>query len=143
MAGLFTLAIPNTPANAFNDFQVCAGELRRSNISPEVAAAACAEALAPADLSLCVLKIKALTPISPDDALRACIRVRRPIELANCVVQINDRTQDPNALPVLNYCRRSLLPERFSDCVVGISRQLDFSPPSALEACISAEDYPL
>ncbi len=142
IAGLFAMAIPSSPATAasFNPFQVCAGELVRANISLELASQACAQALAPQDVSLCVLRIKTLTAIAVNDALVACTRVRRPLELASCVVDINERTQDPEANSVLGYCRRSLLPVRFSECVIGLSREVDFSPASALTTCSAAED---
>ncbi|NJL83317.1 MAG: hypothetical protein HC890_10865 [Chloroflexaceae bacterium] len=43
----------------------------------------------------------------------------------------------------LNTCRRSLLPDRFSDCVVGLANTLpDLVPTEAMQTCISAEDFP-
>jgi len=142
IAGLFAIAIPSEPATALTEFQVCAAELLRAEVSPEQASRACAEALAPKDLSLCVLRIKVLTPTKPNDALFACTRVRRPLELASCVVDINKRTQSKEAPSVLDHCRRSLLPIRFSECVVGLSREIDVSVPRALQSCITAEDFP-
>ena len=140
--GLLSLVIPNTPTLAGVDqFQICAAELLRAELSRELASQACGEALEPKDLSLCVLKIKDLTPIAADDALVACRRVRRPLELASCTVNINKYLQDANALSVLDHCRRSLLPLRFSECAIGLSREIDFSPPRALETCIAADDF--
>ncbi|MBE9149478.1 hypothetical protein IQ257_13425 [Coleofasciculus sp. LEGE 07092] len=140
---LFTLAIPIRPATAaISEFQVCAAELLRADVSRDLAAAACAEVLYPKDLSLCVLKIKTLTPIGANDALVACTRVRRPKELAKCVVDIDDNIENADSLSVLDHCRRTLLPLRFAECVVGLSREIDFSPPRALETCIDAEDFP-
>lgn len=142
-ASLFTLAFPATPVSAGVDqFQICAAELLRAGISRENAARTCAEALEPKDLSLCVLKIEQLTPIAADDALFACMRVRRPKELASCTVDINQHTQGSDPVSVLANCRRTLLPLRFSECVIGLSREIDFSVEGALATCIDAEDFP-
>jgi hypothetical protein len=46
------------------------------------------------------------------------------------------------ALNILDHCRRSLLPIRFSECVNGLSREVDFSTSRALDTCIAAEDFP-
>ena len=141
-AGLLAIAIPHSSAIASTkEFQICAAELLRSELSRELASAACAEALDPQDLSLCVLKIKDLTPINANEALVACRRVRRPLELASCVVNIKNRIEDAEVRSVLDNCRRSLLPLRFSDCVIGLSSEIDFSPPRALTTCISTEDF--
>jgi hypothetical protein len=143
IAGILALAIPPKPAVAdSNEFKTCAAELLRVNISRNLAADVCAEALYPEDLSLCVLKINVQTPIIADEALYGCQRVRRPLELASCVVDINKRTQNPEVRLVLDRCRRSLLPLRFSECVIGLSREIDFSSTEALETCIAAEDFP-
>ncbi len=141
-ASLLALTIPTTPAKAGVDqFQICAAELLRAQISREVASRACGEALYPKDLSLCVLKIKELTAIPANNALSSCRRVRRPLELASCVVDISNRIENAQELSVLDRCRRSLLPLRFAECVIGLSTEIDFSPPKALETCIAAEDF--
>lgn len=141
------MAIPSRPAAAAVDvdadsFRICAEELLDSGIPPEQASTACGSALDPEDLSLCVLGIDSNTLVAAEDALEACFQVRRPLELASCVVNINNETSNPDLTSVLNNCRRSLLPERFSDCVVGLSSGIDFSPAEAMETCISAEDFP-
>lgn len=141
-ASLLALTIPSTPAQAdVNRFGICSAELLRVQLSREAAASACGEALSPDDLSLCVLKIKDLTPIPANNALESCKRVRRPKELASCVVDISNRIKNAEGLSVLDHCRRSLLPERFSECVIGLSTEIDFSPPKALQTCIAAEDF--
>lgn len=141
-ASLLTLAFPPSPVHAGVDqFQICAAELLRVGISRENASNTCAQALKPKDLSLCVLKIEELTPIPADEALLACMRVRRPNELASCTVDINQHTQGADPRSVLENCRRTLLPLRFSECVIGLSREIDFSVPKALDTCISAEDF--
>ncbi|MEC4807050.1 MAG: hypothetical protein SAJ12_18335 [Jaaginema sp. PMC 1079.18] len=46
------------------------------------------------------------------------------------------------ALATLEYCRVSLLPTRYSECVIGLSRQVDFTVGRLLETCIEAETFP-
>ena len=217
------LVVPN-PANAVNQFDVCTIRLLRRGIPEEQAAISCAQALEPAQLSECVLRIGEQTSVAAEDALRACFRDRRPVDLAECVVNIQEdalqpylarlssinapteetdgeaiapapeETDDeaiapapvledapdneaiaPEAPPVpvledapddeaiapeaapqvapdtlepitllaLDTCRRSLLPERHSECVVALSRDIpDLSPATAMETCINAETYP-
>jgi hypothetical protein len=72
-------------------FDVCAGELNALGIPPEKTSAACADALHPEDLSVCVLSIEKNTEILAEDALESCYRVRRPVDLARCVVRINEQ----------------------------------------------------
>jgi hypothetical protein len=128
------------------DHSLCAAELLDSGVSREVTATACAQALVPSDLSLCVAKINRLTPIAANDALAACTRVRRPVEMSTCVVDIYRRTQETNT-PVtvsspnliLDGCRRSLLPLRFTDCVIGLSQRINFANDVALRTCNAAE----
>jgi hypothetical protein len=143
IAGLVAMAIPSRPATAYTEFQICAAQLVRfSAVSPEVASRACAEALRPEDLSRCVVTISQITPTLTQDVLRACTRVRRPVELARCVFDISDNNRDSEVPAVLSYCRRSLLPIRFSECVTGLTREIDFSTARALQSCIAAEDFP-
>jgi len=148
-AGLATLSllaitIPSVPATAAsrNEFQVCANQLLSVGVAPESASVGCAEALYPKDLSSCVFKIKQQTAIAAQAALDSCGRVRRPTELATCVVDISKRIPDVVAPDVMDYCRRSLLPVRFSQCVVGFNIEMDFSAPKAMQTCIDARDWP-
>ena len=143
IASLFALAIPSRPAHAYNDFQLCTAQLiRLAGVSPEDAASACSDVINPEDLSRCVVTIHQVTPTLTQDALGACRRVRRPVDLSTCVFDINDNTRDSQPTAVLDYCRRSLLPLRYSECVVGLSRETDFSSNKAMETCIKAEDFP-
>ena len=142
-AGLLAMTIPSGPATAFTEFQLCAAQLvRLAGVSPEAASRPCAEALRPEDLSRCVVTISQLTPTLTQEALVACTKVRRPVELSRCVFDISDGSRDAEALRVIDYCRRSLLPVRFSECVTGLSREIDFSTTRALDTCIAAEDFP-
>ena len=124
------------------DFQACASNLIEAGISEIDAAAACSDTLYPRDLSRCVTRIQGGTEILGADALFGCRRVRRPIELASCVIDIDDERDDAVPLEVIDYCRRSLLPERFSACVVGLSRETDLTTVAVMDTCISAIDRP-
>lgn len=143
IASLLALVIPNRPAVALNEFQLCAAQLvRLARVSPEGAVAACSDTLNPKEISRCVVTIHKLTPTLTPDALVACKRVRRPVELSRCMFDITDNTRDSQPIAVLDYCRRSLLPLRYAQCVVGLSRETDFSSGQVMESCIRAEDFP-
>ncbi|HLO50039.1 MAG TPA: hypothetical protein VK211_16600 [Kamptonema sp.] len=145
-ASLLSAALPLSPAEAIelrfnrsrNAYRVCAQQMVKVGVVPEAAAAACAAALHPRDISSCVSQINSKTKVAPMDALFNCRRVRRPDELATCVVDINSKAQGAPIVSVIDHCRRSLLPERFSDCVVGLSRQLKFPTEQLLATCIDA-----
>jgi hypothetical protein len=156
----------NRTAIAFgnnNQFSACINQIVRTGVSPQDAATACSEALIPKELSRCVAMIKSKTPIDGNLALQACFQVRRPIDLGNCVVDIHraaplfatnslkqtetETAKEPDKLgiskQVLDSCRQSLLPGRFSQCVIAVSRGVDKNNPSqALQTCLSAEDFP-
>jgi hypothetical protein len=156
----------NRAAIAFgnnNQFSACISQIVRTGVSPQDAAAACSEALIPKELSRCVAMIKSKTPINGNLALQACFQVRRPIDLGNCVVDIHraaplfaanspkqtetETAKEPDKLgistQILDSCRQSLLPGRFSECVIAVSRDVDKNNPSqALQTCLSAEDFP-
>lgn len=142
-AFLLIIAVPTHPTRASN-FKTCASDLLNSGISHDDASIACADALEPKMLSACVEKIQGQTPITGKDALAACYRVRRPQELASCVVRIDTSIASTDIAGLaLDNCRRSLLPKRFADCVVGLSDTLSqLSETEAIETCISAEDFP-
>lgn len=124
------------------DYETCASSLTDKGIADIDAADACAAALYPQDLAQCVSRIDDGTEITAIDALSGCRQVRRPLELATCVNEIDDAATDTESFLVLDNCRRSLLPIRYSACVVGLSREIDFSTPEALETCIAAGDRP-
>ncbi|NJK69625.1 MAG: hypothetical protein HC789_07540 [Microcoleus sp. CSU_2_2] len=148
--GLLVAAVPTESTSAItirfprnrNHYRVCTKELIGSGVTPDAAAGACAGALHPRDISKCVVQINRKTKIAAADALSSCQRVRRPNELATCVVDINgkSRTQPAAPLLVLDQCRRSLLPQQFSECVVGLSRQLDFPTDRLMSTCLDSRD---
>ncbi|MBK4729666.1 hypothetical protein JJD41_07265 [Oxynema sp. CENA135] len=132
------------PAAAFgektNDYQDCATALLDANLPPERVATACARVLHPEDLATCVTEIETQTDVVATDALEACVRVRRPAELATCVVDIADGSPEGDAPAILDFCRRSLLPQQFSQCVVGLKNELDLVSTQAMGFCIDAGD---
>jgi hypothetical protein len=149
--GGLALAVPLFPALATEipvsqfDYESCAGNLLASGIDADVVAASCGSMFRPQELGSCVVDIAQNTPVDEMDALSNCRQVRRPLELATCVVNIHSMTKDPVIGEVLDRCRRSLLPERFANCVVGVSNPINASkiniPPSeAMNACIDARD---
>lgn len=125
------------------DYDVCAQTLIAGGISAEAAAAACAASLYPQDLVECVAEIDLATDLPTENALAACRRVRRPVEMSQCVNQIATAgLPDGSAQRVLDGCRRSLLPDRYSDCVVGLALSAELTLDSALSTCIAAGDRP-
>jgi hypothetical protein len=168
-AGLGMWVFPTAPADARNQFDVCVGQILGTGVPVEKAKVACSDALIPRELSRCVGQIKGRTSINPEDALEACYQVRRPVDLANCVTDIHRRVPFPATNPTayqtkegtplsleppskieadpslfsLESCRRSLLPGRFSECVIALSRNGEETPPvQAMKICLSAEDFP-
>ncbi|YAF94302.1 MAG: hypothetical protein AB3A66_17035 [Nodularia sp. CChRGM 3473] len=123
-----------------NDYRVCTARLLNLQLTPQAASQGCAKALRPRDLSACVVKINQQTQISAVDALASCNRARRPQELANCVTGISRNTPEAIKTPVLDYCGRSLLPERFALCVVGLRSEIELAPVQAMDTCIDASD---
>jgi len=147
-AALMVMGIPSSPALAGNSFQTCVSRLQNSGILPENASTACADALIPKDLSTCVQNIQSRTEIPAENALDACYKTRRPTELASCVTNINrilpsEVASNEDVLVAVDTCRRSVLPERHAQCVVGLSKAVqELSPVDAMNTCVSAEDFP-
>ncbi|MEA5514082.1 hypothetical protein [Nodularia sp. UHCC 0506] len=123
-----------------NDYRVCTARLLNLGITEQAVSQGCAKALRPRDLSSCVVRINQQTQVSPVDALSSCEQARRPKDLSTCVVGIARNTQEAVHTTVLNYCGRSLLPERFALCVVGLRSELDIAPTQAMDTCIDASD---
>jgi hypothetical protein len=140
---LFTLTVPSNSATA-QGFGGCVRSLVGSGISENQAGIACADALVPRDLSACVQRVTNNTSLTAEDALQGCYRVRRPRDLASCVVRISNNVDNEKSdVLALDNCRRSLLPDRYSECVVGLNANLtNVSATQAMETCISAEAFP-
>lgn len=143
---VFFMIAPFRPLQAAtgDQFKICAEELQEAGLSPEKASTACADAIRPKDLSLCVLSMNQEVGIPADTALFNCYRDRRPLDLASCVVNINDYLQADDMEMIVENCRRSLLPLRYSECVVGLTNtpEKDISPVKAVEDCLDAQTFP-
>lgn len=153
MAGFVSVLLPVNPTVAATsistyrsrprDYAACASGLVGAGVSEAEAAAACGGALYPRDLSTCVTRISNGETIAATDALSSCRRVRRPVDLASCVVNISDGASDETtALTVMDYCRRSLLPLRFSACVTGVRGETALSTAEIMQNCIAASTRP-
>lgn len=124
----------------YNEYRVCAARLLSLNLNAQAVSQACAAALRPRDVSLCVQRIQKHTQIAATDALSTCKQVRYPRDLASCVVGINRYSKEALNPAVLTYCSRSLLPIRFAECVVGLQAETKVPTTQALDTCIDASD---
>jgi hypothetical protein len=144
-AGIFFMVTPSRPLQAAvgESFQTCAEELQEAGLSADEASAACADALRPKDLSLCVLSMNQEVGVSADEALFNCYRERNPLELSSCVIEINESLAADDVGMIVENCRRSLLPLRYSECVVGLTSTPEegIDPVQAMEDCISADAF--
>lgn len=163
---VLSFAIPPVPASA-NPFSDCVNSLLNEGVSGEIAGEACADALIPREYAKCVSIILGSTDITAEQAVTSCYQVRRPVDLGNCVVDIQNatleespsQTTEPVSNPpeivntegeaptpiiiALNSCRQSLLPGRYSECVIALSRKVEqMTPIAAMNTCLSAEDFP-
>ncbi|NES90732.1 MULTISPECIES: hypothetical protein [Okeania] len=123
-------------------FKICSEELLSVGLSEAEVANACGAALKPRGLSGCVTKIYDSTTeeLSAEDILFNCQRVRRVDELGTCVETINESIQDKsNEAAILESCRLSLLPERFSSCVVGLSANVELTTEELLSNCLNPD----
>ena len=136
-----SLAITNQPSAAKrNPFGVCTEELLAVGLDADTAAAACGRALLPDELSLCVVSIAVDAGVDAGFALDNCFRVRRPDELAACALEIDEVLLPEDPATVVDSCRRSILPLRFSDCVVGVGLGAELDINAALENCLAADN---
>jgi len=126
-----------------NEFATCAASLIEAGVEAEAASAACAQALKPEQVSRCVVDITNATELAPDQVLAACSRDRRPDELATCVATIHDRLEVSSSTDVLDNCRRSVLPVRYSDCVVGLATTAEVATTESMAFCIAAGYRPV
>ncbi|MGC9528964.1 MAG: hypothetical protein ACP5D7_25830 [Limnospira sp.] len=143
--GILSALVPARPLQAFpsfdrvgeRDYRQCAQGLREAGLSPEITAEACAMAIRPSQLAECVSRIGDDTGIAAEEAVLGCVGVRRPAALATCVFNITASGSGADPLNVLESCGRSLLPEQYSFCVVGMSQGgADYSTDDLLEVCL-------
>ena len=142
LTGLLAVNLSISPAAARNDFNACTGSLIDNGVASTAATAACSLALHPRDVSGCVDGVVDVTEIPASNALAACSRVRRPKDLSTCVSDIHQDLSIANSQSVLDNCRLSLLPTRFSDCVSGINAAAALAADASMQACISAGFQP-
>ncbi|MDA0266825.1 MAG: hypothetical protein O2890_12055 [Cyanobacteria bacterium] len=135
VAGVGPIAIEAAQAN---DYDTCVGDLLPLALDRETVAAACALAYRPQEVSSCVTGVIAATTLDPRNALSACSRDRRPLEVSTCVTDIHTTLTVSDSLSVLDHCHRSLLPVRYSQCVLSLGTLAEFTTADALDRCISA-----
>lgn len=123
---------------AANEFESCANGLIEAGIEPSIAGSACGQALHPEEVSACVVGVVDAADVSALSALSACSRDRRPKEVANCVADIHSSLAVDNSSEVLSRCHLSVLPERYSACVVGLSDGVGLTVIDSLDKCLSA-----
>jgi hypothetical protein len=139
IAGLaMPMVLVSAPRAIANDFESCTRSLIEADIVAVAAARACGQALHPATLSRCTLDIVGVTDVPAEQALAACQSDRRPAELATCVDDIHQSLEIANSTSVINNCRRSLLPLRFADCVVGVADAAALAVPESMAQCSAA-----
>lgn len=135
VAGVGPIGIETAQAT---DYDTCVGDLLTLELDRETVAAACALAYRPQEVSGCVTGVIAETTITPREALSACSRDRRPLEVSSCVTSIHSNLTVSDAWSVLDHCHRSLLPVRYSECVLALGAIAEFTTADALDRCISA-----
>jgi hypothetical protein len=132
------------PATAITyDYGRCAADLLDVGLAAESVAQACAEALHPEQVSSCVLDIATVTELGAEAALTACSRDRRPEELATCVISIHDVLDVANSGDVLGNCHRSILPVRYSDCVIDVATTAEIATTESMALCLAAGYRPV
>jgi hypothetical protein len=134
--------LPARPVQA-NEFETCTANLIEVGIEAEPAVAHCARALHPVLMSRCVLDVTTTTELAPEVTLASCSRDRRPDELATCVANIHNGLEVADATAVLGNCRRSPLPVRYSDCVVGTATTAALTTDESMALCIAAGYRPV
>ncbi|MEL6135988.1 MAG: hypothetical protein AAFR42_01040 [Cyanobacteria bacterium J06628_6] len=123
---------------ADDEFFDCTADLLAEGISSPAATAACASSRYPGQLSNCAVDVADVTGIAAAAALNVCERSRRPDEVANCTINIHDSLLLNASLAAHTFCGRSLLPERYSVCVVDLVDAADLSVDDSLTRCIRA-----
>lgn len=132
------MVLLSAPRAIANDYESCTSGLIDAGITANAAAGACGTALHPAELSSCTVDVLGAAEVDAEQALLACQNDRRPQELATCVGDIHQGLEVANSTAVVNNCRRSVLPVRFSDCVVGVATAASLPVAESMTQCIAA-----
>lgn len=139
IAGLAApLVLLSAPQAIATDFETCTRRLIEAGLDGATAAGNCGQALHPTDLARCVVDITKATDLAVEQTLVACQSDRRPQELATCVSDIHQNLAVDNSAAVLNNCRRSILPTRYADCVVGVAKAAELAPADSMAQCMVA-----
>jgi hypothetical protein len=143
-ASTLPFAVPPAQAQATDlAYGACADELIAAGITAEAAAIACSTAYRPTDVSSCVTGVLAAADVPALSALTACSRDRRPAEVSTCVADIHSDLVVGDSLAVVDLCHRTILPERYSACVIGIATEAGLTTEESLATCIAAGYRPL
>ncbi|MGH2415973.1 MAG: hypothetical protein ACRDEA_20240 [Microcystaceae cyanobacterium] len=120
-------------------------------IEAEKALDACYQVRRPVDLANCVVDIQAqvltasVTPVATPPATtgeRTNLETT-PETAASTSADTATENENNPSLQALDSCRRSLLPGRYSECVTGVTRNVqDMTPIQAMATCLDAEDFP-
>lgn len=137
-AGTVPFTSPGAQAQQGGDYARCASDLMAVGIDGDTAAAACALALRPTEVSSCVVGVTTFSSVEPEAALSACSRDRRPDEVATCVADIHQFLVVDDSQAVLDHCHRSLLPERYAECVMDLTATVGFTTEESLARCSAA-----
>lgn len=129
-------AIPSYSGNP--DYLGCATDMTNSGVAQADAIAACAGARYPGDLGACVVDVNESTGLTANSALLICERSRRPKEVASCTIDIHKAFLTEPSADVLQNCGRSILPTRYSRCVIDIVDATDVTVDTALSQCARA-----
>ena len=126
------------PASAEADFAGFTAGMMEAGIAEDSAIAACSSSRVPDSLGACVVDVSESTGLAASSALLMCERSRRPTEVADCTINIHDAYFESPSTKVLENCGRSLLPARYSTCVVDIVDATEVAVDTALDQCIRA-----
>jgi hypothetical protein len=126
--------------NTVEHYEDCSEGLQELGLTAEETATACAHSLFPQDIATCATAIAGSTTLAPQEIVATCHQVRRPVALGICVEQIQDSELFGDGALVLETCRRSLLPDAFANCTVGLASTTDLKPESVLMTCLEGEE---
>jgi len=129
---------PAALASDRNGYSRCTTDLLALEFSEATVAEVCARAFEPEEVSACVVAVAAVPTVDPNQALTACRRDRRPDEVATCVTTIHQDLLVEDSSQVVENCHLSILPERYSQCVVGLGLTTELGTAASLEECIAA-----
>lgn len=148
-----TAAVACAGALEPEELSTCVAEIKQdTSITAEEALKACYQVRRPKDLAQCVVEINAKaitqqTTIKSESSEKASETEvtmdnseNEELTITPSVESEAETLDDEVANYALDTCRRSLLPKRFSRCVVALNQKLETI--TAMNKCIQAESYP-